>query len=200
MAGPAGSDLNLHKARPGMKRILSAGVLGVLGALFLGAAPAAAQGIKIGFVNSQKILAEAPGVAQVQQTLQGEMTRLRAPLDSMEQRLNAANTAFQQQQATLTPAAREQRQGELQQQYQAYQARGQQLQEQAEQRRQQLVAPVMQQINTAIEALRREGAFTMIVDSSAGGIVTVDPALDLTDRVLQRMRGGAAAPPAAPRP
>jgi len=183
-----------------MKRILSVGVLGVLGALVLGAAPAAAQGIKIGFVNSQRILAEAPGVQQVQQTLTGEMARLRAPLDSMEQRLNTANTAFQQQQATLTPAAREQRQNELQQQYQAYQARGQQLQEQAEQRRQQLVAPVMQQINAAIEALRREGAFTMIVDSSAGGIVTVDPTLDLTERVLQRMRGGAAAPPAAPRP
>ena len=182
-----------------MKRILSAGVM-ALGVLVLGAAPAAAQGIKIGFVNSQKILAEAPGVQQVQQTLQAEMTRMRAPLDSMEQRLNTANTAFQQQQATLTPAAREQRQSELQQQYQAYQARGQQLQEQAEARRQQLVQPVMQQINAAIEALRREGAFTMIVDSSAGGIVSVDPALDLTDRVLQRMRGGAASPPAAPRP
>ena len=183
-----------------MKRILSAGVLGVLGALFLGAAPAAAQGIKIGFVNSARILNESRGVQAAQQTLQGEMTRLRAPLDSMEQRLNAANTAFQQQQATLTPAAREQRQSELQQQFQAYQARGQQLQEQAQQRQQQLVQPVMQAINTAIEALRREGAFTMIVDSSQGGIVVVDPALDLTDRVLQRMRGGAAAPPAAPRP
>jgi len=184
-----------------MKRILSAGVLGAVAALVMGAAPAAAQ-IKIGFVNSQKILAEAPGVQQVQQTLQAEMTRLRAPLDSMEQRLNAANTAFQQQQATLTPAAREQRQSELQQQFAAYQARGQQLQEQAQQRQQQLVQPVMTQINAAIEALRREGGFTMIVDSSQGGIVTVDPTLDLTDRVLQRMRGGAApaAPPAAPRP
>jgi len=184
-----------------MKRILSAGVLGAVAALVLGAAPAAAQ-IKIGFVNSQKILAEAPGVQQVQQTLQAEMARLRAPLDSMEQRLNAANTAFQQQQATLTPAAREQRQSELQQQFAAYQARGQQLQEQAQQRQQQLVQPVMTQINQAIEALRREGGFTMIVDSSQGGIVTVDPTLDLTDRVLQRMRGGAApaAPPAAPRP
>ena len=182
-----------------MKRILSVGVLGAAAALVIGAAPAAAQ-IKIGFVNSQRILAEAPGVQQVQQTLQAEMTRLRAPLDSMEQRLNAANTAFQQQQATLTPQAREQRQTELQQQYAAYQQRGQQLQEQAQQRQQQLVQPVMQQINAAIEALRREGAFTMIVDSSQGGIVTVDPALDLTDRVLQRMRGGAAAPPAAPRP
>ena len=180
-----------------MKRILSAGVLGALGALVLGAAPAAAQ-LKIGFVNSQRVLAEAPGVQQVQQTLQSEMTRMRAPLDSMEQRLNAANTAFQQQQATLTPQAREQRQNELQQQFAAYQARGQQLQEQAQQRQQQLVQPIMNQINAAIEALRREGAYSMIVDSSQGGIVSVDPALDLTDRVLARIRGGA--PAAAPRP
>jgi len=188
-----------------MKRILSAGVLGAVAALVLGAAPAAAQGIKIGFVNSARILNESRGVQAANQTFQGEMARLRAPLDSMEQRLNAANTAFQQQQATLTPAAREQRQNELQQQYQAYQQRGQQLQEQAQQRQQQLIAPVMQQINQAIEALRREGAFTMIVDSSQGGIVTVDPALDLTDRVLQRLGGAApaappSAPPSAPRP
>jgi outer membrane protein len=183
-----------------MKRFLSAGMAGALGALMVAAAPAAAQaGLKIGFVNSQRILAETPAVAQAQQTLQTEMTRLRAPLDSMEQRLNTANTAFQQQQATLTPQAREARQGELQQQYAAYQQRGQQLQEQAQQRQQQLIAPVMQQINQAIEALRREGGFTMIVDSSAGGIVTVDPTLDLTERVLQRMRGPAAAPaPARP--
>jgi outer membrane protein len=188
-----------------MKRILSAGVLGAVAALVLGTAPAAAQGIKIGFVNSQRILNESRGVQQVQQTLQGEMTRLRAPLDSMEQRLNAANTAFQQQQATLTPQAREARQNELQQQFAAYQARGQQLQEQAQQRQQQLIAPIMQQINQVIEALRREGGFTFIVDSSQGGIVTVDPTLDLTDRVLQRIGGGAPAapppaPPTAPRP
>ena len=184
-----------------MKRLWSAGVLGAVAALVLGAAPAAAQaGLKIGFVNSQR-LGEAPGVQRAQQTLQGEMARLRAPLDSMEAALNASQQQLQQQQATLSPQAREQRQTALQQQFAAYQQRGQQLQEQAQQRQQQLIGPVMQQINQAIEALRREGGFTMIVDSSQGGIVTVDPALDLTDRVLQRLRGGApAAPPAAPRP
>ena len=178
-----------------MKRISLAGMLAA--ALVL-AAPAGAQaGLKVGFVNTQRVLAETPAVAQVQQTLQGEMARMRAPLDSMEQRLNAANQAFQQQQATLTPAVREQRQGELQQQYAAYQQRGQQLQEQAQQRQQQLIAPVMQQINGAIEALRREGSYTFIIDSSTGGILAVDSAADLTDRVIQRLRGPAA-PAAGP--
>jgi outer membrane protein len=145
------------------------------------------------------LLAEAPGVAQVQQTLDRELAGMRAPLDTMEQRLNTAGQQFQQQQATLSPQVREQRQNELQQQYAAYQQRGQQLQEQASQRQQQLIAPVMQQINAAIEAVRREGTFTFIVDSSSPGIVAVDPTLDITDRVLQRLRGGAA-PPAAPAP
>lgn len=184
-----------------MKRFLSVGMLGVVAALVMGAAPAAAQaGLKIGFVNSQRILAEAPGVQQVQQTLQRELPGLRAPLDSLESRLQTQQQQFQQQQGSMTQQAREARQTELQQAFAAYQQRVQQAQEQAQQRQETLVAPVMQQINTTIEALRREGGFTMIVDSSAGGIVTVDPALDLTERVLQRLRGGAAAPPAAPRP
>ncbi|HEX9936705.1 MAG TPA: OmpH family outer membrane protein [Longimicrobium sp.] len=179
-----------------MKRSMFAGLLGVAAALVLAAAPAGAQALKVGFVNSQRVLAETPAVAQVNQTLQGELNRLRAPLDTMEQRLNTANQQFQQQQATLSPQAREQRQTELQQQYAAYQQRGQQLQEQAQQRQQQLIAPVMQTINAAIEAVRREGAFTMVIDSSQGGILAVDPTADLTDRVLQRLRGGAA--PAGP--
>jgi outer membrane protein len=179
-----------------MKRSMFAGLLGAAAALVLGVAPAGAQTLKIGFVNSQRVLAETPAVAQVNQTLQGELTRLRAPLDTMEQRLNTASQQFQQQQATLSAQAREQRQTELQQQYAAYQQRGQQLQEQAATRQQQLIAPVMQQINNAIDAVRREGAYTMIVDSSQGGIVSVDPSLDITDRVIQRLRGGAA--PAGP--
>ncbi|HSU13538.1 OmpH family outer membrane protein [Longimicrobium sp.] len=184
-----------------MKRFLSAGVLGAVAALVMGAAPAAAQaGLKIGFVNSQRVLAEAPGVQQVQQTLQRELPGLRAPLDSLEASLQTRQQQFQQQQGSMTQQARDARQTELQQAFAAYQQRVQQVQEQAQRRQETLVAPVMQQINTAIEALRREGGFTMIVDSSAGGIVVVDPALDLTDRVLQRLRGGAAAPPAAPRP
>lgn len=176
-----------------MKRSLSAGLLGALAALALVAAPAAAQ-VKIGFVNSQRVLAEAPGVAQVQQTLEREMPRLRAPLDSLEASLQAQQTQLQQQQATLTPAVREQRQQALQQQFQAYQQRAQQLEQQAQQRQQQLVAPVMQQINATIETLRREGGYTYIMDSSQGSILAVDPTLDLTDRLLQRLRGGAAAP------
>ena len=183
-----------------MKRFVSVCFAGVLAALALGAAPVAAQQVKVGFVNSQRILAETPGVQQAQETLEREMAGLRAPLDTLEAQLQAGQQQLQQQGATLTEAARTQRQQQLQQQFAAYQQRAAAAEQQAQRRQAELVQPVMRQINAAIEAERAAGGYSYIMDSSQNGIVAVDPSLDLTDRVLARIRGGAAAPPAAPRP
>ena len=178
-----------------MKRFLSVTFVGALAALVFGAAPAAAQQMKVGFVNSQRVLAATPALQQVQQTLERELPGLRAPLDTLEQRLQQAQQQLQQQGATLSQQAREQRQTEIQQQYQQYQQRAAAAQQQAQRREAELVAPVMRQINDAVEAVRREGAFSYIVDSSEAGIVAVDPALDITDRVIQRLGGNPAAAP-----
>ena len=176
-----------------MKRILV--VLSALSTLALGAAPASAQQIKIGFVNSQRVLAGTPAVAQAQQTLEREMAGLRASLDTLEQRLQQQQDDIQRQQATLTEPQRQQRQQQLQQQFQAYQQRAGQAEQQMQRRQAELVQPVMKQINDVIETVRREGNFTFIVDSSQGGIVAVDPALDITDRVIQRLAPAAGAGP-----
>lgn len=180
-----------------MKRFLSVSFAGALAALAIAAAPAAAQQQRVGFVNSQRILAEAPGLQQAQQTLERELPGLRAPLDTLEQRLQTQQQQLQQQSATLSEQVRTQRQTELQQQFQAYQQRAQQVQQQAQRREAELVQPVMRAINDAIEQERRAGGFAYIMDASGNGIVAVDPALDLTERVLARLRGGA--PAAAPR-
>jgi outer membrane protein len=165
------------------------------------AGEASAQAQKVGFVNSQRILAESPGVAAAQQTLQRELPNLRAPLDSMEQRLEAGQAQLQQQGATLSAQAREQRQTELQQLFAQYQQRTQAAQQQAQRREAELMQPIMRGINEAIEAERRAGAFSYVIDVAAsnGMIVAFDPTLDITERVLVRVRGAAPAAP-APRP
>ena len=67
-----------------MKRIFSFVFAGVLAAL--AATPAQAQ-LKIGYVNSQRILAETPAFADVRATLEREFTPMRAEIDSLEARL-----------------------------------------------------------------------------------------------------------------
>jgi outer membrane protein len=170
-----------------MKRILSFVFAGVLAAL--AAAPAQAQQFKMGYVNSQRILAETPAFAEVRATLEREFTPLRAEIDSLEARLGRADQEFQAQSATMTEAARQQRQQALQQQLAQYQQRGQAIQQQLQAREQALVGPVMQRIRGVLEEVRRAGNYSFIMDPPDGVIVAVDPALDVTNDVIRRLGG-----------
>ena len=170
-----------------MKRFLSFAFAGALAVL--AAAPAQAQQLKIGYVNSQRILQETPAFADVRATLEREFTPMRAEIDSLEARLGRADQEYQAQAGTLTEAARQQRQQTLQQQLQAYQQRGQQIQQQLQAREQELVAPVMQRIRGVLEEVRAAGNFSFIIDPPDGMVVAVDPALDVTNDVIRRLGG-----------
>jgi outer membrane protein len=158
------------------------------GAQARGAQPAAAPAARLAFINSQRILAEAPGARDAQQTFEREMQRHRIEVDSLEQGLEQAQQDFQRQQATLSPQVRQQRQQEMQQQFAVYQQRVAELEQAAQRRQSELVEPVMRQITDTIEQIRREGNYAMIFDASAGGLITADPAFDLTQRVIERLR------------
>jgi outer membrane protein len=153
-----------------------------------GAQTAQAQGTRFAFVNSQRILADAPGAREAQQSFEREMQRFRIEVDSLEQAIEQAQADLQRQQATLSPTVRQQRQQEIQQQFTVYQQRVQELERTAQRRQSELVEPVMQRISETIEAIRREGNYAMIFDASAGVLITADPALDLTERVLTRLQ------------
>ncbi|HWK89475.1 MAG TPA: OmpH family outer membrane protein [Longimicrobium sp.] len=183
-----------------MKRFFSLVIAGAAAALVAGQ-PAQAQGLKIGYINSQRVLQETPAFADVRATLEREFGAQRAEIDSLEARLQRAGDDLERQGATLTQAAREQRQQAFQQQYQQYQARAQEIQRTVQAREQQLVAPVMVRIRGVLEEVRRAGGFSYIMDPPEGLIVAVDPALDVTNDVVRRL-GGTPAPqtPAAPTP
>jgi outer membrane protein len=170
-----------------MKRFPSFAVAGAV-ALLAGAAPAQAQ-LKVGYVNSQRILAETPAFADVRATLEREFTPLRAEIDSLEARLSRGDEELRAQQGTLTEAARQQRTQALQQQLTQYQQRAQQIQQQLQTREQELVAPVMQRIRGVLEEVRAAGGFSFIIDPPDGMVVAVDPALDVTNDVIRRLGG-----------
>lgn len=157
-------------------------------ALSAGAASAEAQG-RIGFINSQRLIAEAPGAAEAQQTFQRDVSRYEGEIRTLEQELERTRGELERQQGSPTSeAVRQQRQRDFQQRVGVYQDSVQKLQQTAQQRQQQLVAPIMTRISEAIEQVRREGQFAMIFDVSAGSVISADPSLDLTNRVLERLR------------
>ncbi|MGH7719933.1 MAG: OmpH family outer membrane protein [Gemmatimonadaceae bacterium] len=166
------------------------------------AAQAQPQAPKLGYINSQAILAAAPGRAAAESLFQREVAQYRQQVQRMGDSLNTLVARYDSVQGTLSAADRQTRQREIQQREQAYQQRAQQLQQQMAQREQDLVRPIMQQVNTIINTIRAEGRYTLIFDvgGSAGVVVAADSSLDLTQQVITRLRAASPARPAASPP
>ena len=153
--------------------------------------PTAAPGpLKFAFVSSRQILQRTPGYAAAESTFSKEVQTYREEVQRLQQQLDSAVTAFDQQRIALSPAAAQQKQRDLQGMQQRLQLRTDSLQVKAGQREQELLAPIQARVNSIIQGLRAEGNYSFIFDTDAPGnpIVAADPSLDLTAKVLQRLQ------------
>ena len=156
----------------------------------LAAQNAAAPGsAKIVYVNSQKIIAQAPGRAEAEAQFQKEMDQYKAQVQRMGDSLQTAVADYQKAEPTLTPAVKSTRTKDLRDRQAAYQQHVQQLEQTAQQREAELVRPIMEQINRIIEQIRAENNYTFILDAGnqAGVVVAADSSLDITDQVIKRL-------------
>jgi len=161
-------------------------------ALFCAGA-AEAQTVKIGYINSAELMQSAPGSVEAQAQFDAEMQAAQEEIVRLQTELQNLDQALQQQQLTLSPEAKANRQQQLQVKAQEYEQRAGQLQERADNRRAELIQPIMDQITEVIEAVREEGNYAMILDQAGGSIISADPTLDLTQEILRRLLEAAAA-------
>lgn len=159
----------------------------------LAAGTAEAQTLKIGYINSQEILAKAPGAKEAQQAFERDMQGFTTEAQQLQDELTRMQQQLAQQELTLSPEAKRNRQTQIQTKAQEAQARMAEMDEIAARRRSELVQPVMDKITAVIEKMREEGSYSVILDVAAGSIIAADPALDLTTEVLRRLE--TAAPP-----
>ncbi len=158
--------------------------------------PASAQSnVRIAYINSQLILEQAPGAADAASQFDRDMARYRSEVEQLGQDLEALIGQYQQQQLTLSPEAKSNREEEIRLKQQQYNSRIQELDQQAGMRQAELVQPIMDQINAVIETIRAEGNYSLIFDVTAGAILAADETLDLTDEVIRRLQNAAPATP-----
>lgn len=153
------------------------------------AAQTPATPVRIGFINGREVLQRTPGYAAAESTYVQEVEGFRVEVQQLQQQLDSAVQAFDQQSIALSPAARTQKQRELQQMQQRIEQRTNELQDRAQQRERELLQPIQARVNGVIQGIRAELNLAVILDTSPGsGVLASDPALDLTARVLQRLQ------------
>jgi outer membrane protein len=162
--------------------------------------PARAQGVKVAYVQTSVLLDQAPGRAEAEAQFEKETGTYRDQIKRMSDSLNAMIADFQKRSTGLTATARETQGKGIQAKEAEYQRRTQELEQKAQGRQNELVQPILDKIKGAIEEVRVEGGYSMIFNADQGSpIVAVDKSLNVTDRVLTKLKGTTAAAP-APRP
>lgn len=169
--------------------------LAFIGVVAVGPAPAAAQAAppaKVAFINSQQILAVAPGRADAEAAFQKEVDNVRGEEKAMSDSLQAMVTQYQNVQQSLSPADRTSRETAIRAKQAAYQQRQQQLEQGAQARQAELIQPIFDRINKVLADIRVEDGYTAILDvnpgNGGGTVVAFDKNLDITDRVIARVK------------
>ncbi|MBL8976829.1 MAG: OmpH family outer membrane protein, partial [Gemmatimonadetes bacterium] len=158
--------------------------------LALAGAPAALNAQKVGYINARAILLATPGYAQAESTYNRELAGFRGEVDRLQNSLDSAAADFEQKSVMLSATAKTAKRRELEQQRDRLEARATELRDKATQRESELLSPIHGRVNDAIEAIRAEGNYSIIFDVSAneGLIVAVDKSLELTQKVIDKLK------------
>jgi outer membrane protein len=171
--------------------------LAAVGPALVPARAQAQQAPKIAYVDVGLVMEQAPGRAEAQKQFEGEATAIRAELQRMSDSLDAMVQAYQKEQATLPSTAKAAREKTLQTRQGEYQQRAQALQQRGQQREQELTGTFETLVRDAINDVRAAEGYSMIFASGpASAMLSADKSLDITDKVLARMRTIAAGRPA----
>jgi outer membrane protein len=165
----------------------------LVGLIAIGPTAARAQaqsGLKIAFISSQQILEQTPGYTAAESTFKKEYQGYQEEVQKLRQQLDSAAQAFEKQSIALSSAAKQTKQRDLQQMQQRLEQRTNELQEKTQQRQRELMQPIQARVNGVIQGLRAEGNYSLIFDADSPGsnIVAADPGLDITAKVIERLK------------
>jgi outer membrane protein len=150
---------------------------------------------KMAFVNTAVLLDNAPGKTQAESTYARETRGYSDQLKKMSDSLNTMFASYQKQEATLSATQKEAKQKSMRDLQQQLQDRQQQLAQQAQQRQNELMAPIMEQVKKVLDDIRAEDGYSMIITGDPNLILSYDKNLDITDRVVARLKTVASTPP-----
>src|SRR5687768_3017194 len=146
---------------------------------------------KFGHINSALIIQDHPKVAAANLELENFQKMLG---DSFTIKVKAFEGKYQEflvasSNGSLSPVVTETRQNELRAEQQALATEEEQLQFRVLQKRESLLKPILGEVDAIIQAIGKEGNYTMIFDTSvAGGILFAEQGDDLTEQVKSKCK------------
>jgi outer membrane protein len=144
---------------------------------------ASAQELKIGYVNSERVLREATPAKAAQTKLEVEFGKRERELTDQANKLKAAADKLDKDAPTLAETERNRRQRELVEQDRDLQRKRREFQEDLNQRRNEELASVVERANRVIKQIFDQEKYDVILQE----VVFAGPRVDITEKVIKAL-------------
>ncbi len=164
--------------KAGLARFATAAAL-----LFVSAAGVQAQELKIGFVNSDRVLREATPARAAQTRLETEFSKRQKEGEDAANKLKAAADKLDKDAPTLSEAERTRRQRDLVEQDRELQRKRREFQEDLSQRKNEELAAVVERANKVIKQIFETEKYDLVLQEA----VFAGPRVDITEKVIKAL-------------
>jgi outer membrane protein len=147
---------------------------------------ALAQELKIGYVNSERVMREANPAKAAQAKLEAEFGKREKDLADLGARLKAAADKLEKDAPTLAEAERSRRQRELVEQDREFQRKRREFQEDLNQRKNEELAAVLERANKVIKQIFDQEKYDLILQDAVHWSARVD----ITKKVIDALNAG----------
>jgi outer membrane protein len=141
------------------------------------------QGTKIGFVNTERILRDSGPAKAAQSKIENEFKKRAEDLEKQVNNLRSMAQKLEKDAPVLSESERNKRQRELANIDADLQRKRREIQEDSSRRRNEEFATIIEKANAAIKKIAETESYDIVIQDA----VTVNPRVDITDKVIQAL-------------
>lgn len=157
--------------------------LSVVAVMFSAMAMPSAHAEKVGFVNTERLLREAPLSVKAQKKLEKEFSPREQELQKMAKQARDIQVQLDKDGVTMSDSDRKAKERDLAGLNRELQRQGREFREELNQRRNQELGEIQEKARKAILEIAKAEKFDLIVEQA----VYFNPKIDITDRVMKSL-------------
>jgi outer membrane protein len=146
-------------------------------------AQTAAAEVRVGFVNSDRVMKEAPPAKKAQQKLEKEFEKRDQELQRLAKQLQGMQEALEKNGMTMAEGERRNKEREFNELNRDFQRKQREFREDLNQRRNEELASVLERANKTIRQIAEAEKYDIIFQEA----VYASPRIDITDKVIKAL-------------
>ena len=146
----------------------------------------AADALKIGYVNTQRIFRDAPTAVKAAKKIEAEFSKRDQDLQRLSKQLQTLQESLEKNAVTMAESERRTKEKDLNEMSREFQRKQREFREDLNLRQNEENAAIIEKANKAIKQLAETEKFDLILQD----VVWVSPKLDVTDKIIKALSEG----------